>query len=360
MGLSALGDGIEATLHVGLVAVGAEFLQALDLRLTHGGVVDFQGLDRVFVVKAVLVDTDDSLAARVDLCLLAGRSLFDTHLRQTRLDGLGHAAHGFHLLDVVPSTVGNLMSERLHIIRASPRVDHAADVGFFLDVNLGVTCDTGTEVGRQGDGFVQSVGVQRLGVTQSGTHSLDAGTGHVVERVLLGERPTRGLRMGTQGQRFLVLRIESLHNLGPQHTGSAHLGNLHEVVHARAPEEGQTWRESVDVQASLDTRAEVIPTVGQGVSHLNVGGGAGFLHVVARNGDAVELRHVLRGELEDVGDDAHRELRRIDIGVTHHELLQDVVLDGTGQFLVLRALLQSSDDVESEDGQHGAVHGHGH
>ena len=199
MGLCALGDGIEATLHVGLVAVGAEFLQALDLRLTHSGVVDFQGLDGVFVVEAVLVDTDDGLATRVDLGLLAGSGLFDTHLRQSRLDGLGHATHGFHLLDVIPSTVGNLVGEALHIVGTRPRVDHAADVGLFLDVDLSVTGDTGAEIGRQGDGFVEGVGVQRLGVTQSGTHSLDAGTGHIVERVLLGERPTRSLRVRTQG-----------------------------------------------------------------------------------------------------------------------------------------------------------------
>ena len=81
--------------------------------------------------------------------------------------------------------------------------------------------------------------------------------------------------------------------------------------------------------------------------------------MVTRDGDRVELRHVLRGELKDVGDDAHRELRRIDIGVTHHELLQDVVLDGALQLFVLGTLLQGSDDVEGQDRQHGAVHGHG-
>jgi len=163
----------------------------------------------------------------------------------------------------------------------------------------------------------------------------------------------------TQGQRLGILRVEGAYNLSPQHTRGAHLGNLHEVVHARAPEERQTRRKSVDVQARLDTGAEVVPTIGQGVGHLDVGGGTSFLHVVTRDGDAVELRHILRGELEDVGDDAHRELRRIDIGVTHHELLQDIVLDGALQLFVFGSLLQGGDDVEGQDRQHGAVHGHG-
>ena len=118
-------------------------------------------------------------------------------------------------------------------------------------------------------------------------------------------------------------------------TCGAHLGNLHEVVHARAPEERQTRRKSVDVEACLDTGAEVIPTIGQGVGHLDVGGGTCFLHVVTRNGDAVELRHVLRGELEDVGDDAHRELRRIDIGVTHIIISLSALANNVEQILTI-------------------------
>ncbi len=131
------------------------------------------------------------------------------------------------------------------------------------------------------------------------------------------------------------------------------------MVHAHAPEEGQTRCEVVDAHTSFDTGAEVLEAVGQGVGQLDVGGGAGFLHVVSGDGDAVELRHVLRGVLEDVGDDFHRGQGRVDVGVAHHELLEDVVLDGALQLLLRHALLFGGDDVECQDGQHGAVHGHG-
>jgi hypothetical protein len=67
-----------------------------------------------------------------------------------------------------------------------------------------------------------------------------------------------------------------------------------------------------------------------------------------------------RGVAEDVGDDLHRRLRRVDVGVADHELLEDVVLDGPGQLRGLHPLLLGRHDVESEHGQHGAVHRHRH
>ena len=42
------------------------------------------------------------------------------------LDGLGHAAERFDFLDVVPGLVHQLVGQRLHIVAAGPRVDHAA------------------------------------------------------------------------------------------------------------------------------------------------------------------------------------------------------------------------------------------
>ncbi len=166
--------------------------------------------------------------------------------------------------------------------------------------------------------------------------------------------------MGAQGQRLGVLGFELLDDLGPQHAGGAHLGDLHEVVHADGPEERQTRCEGVDRHACVDARTQVLQTVGQRVGQLDIGRGARLLHVVARDGDRVELGHVLRGVLEDVGDDAHGELGRINIGVAHHELLEDVVLDRTRELVERAALLQTRDDVEGQNGQHGTVHGHRH
>ena len=47
----------------------------------------------------------------------------------------------------------------------------------------------------------------------------------------------------------------------------------------------------------------------------------------------------LGGEGEDVSDDLHGEGGRVDVRVTHHELLQNVVLDSPCQLLKLSALI---------------------
>ena len=139
----------------------------------------------------------------------------------------------------------------------------------------------------------------------------------------------------------------------------AQLGDLHEVVHADAPEEGEARGEVVDGEARSQAGADVLQAVGQGVAEFDVGRGSRFLHVVAGDADAVEFGHLAGGVAEDVADDAHRPFGRVDVGVAHHVLFEDVVLDGAGQLLMTDALLLGSDDVEGHDGQHRAVHGHG-
>ena len=76
----------------------------------------------------------------------------------------------------------------------------------------------------------------------------------------------------------------------------------------------------------------------------------------------IELNFGISREVnvEDVGDDLHRGLRRVDVGVADHELLEDVVLDGPGELVRRHALLLGGDDVERQHRQHGAVHRHRH
>ena len=81
-----------------------------------------------------------------------------------------------------------------------------------------------------------------------------------------------------------------------------------------------------------------------GESHLQRSSGTSFLDVISGNRDRVELRHVLGGVLKDVSNDAHAGLWRVDVGVAHHELLEDVVLDSARELLLLHALLFGSGD----------------
>ncbi len=80
--------------------------------------------------------------------------------------------------------------------------------------------------------------------------------------------------------------------------------------------------------------------------------------MVTRNRDRVELGHVLGGVANDVANDLHRRLWRVDVGVAHHELFQNVVLNRSRQQLLAHALLFSRYHVASQHRQHRAVHGH--
>ena len=70
--------------------------------------------------------------------------------------------------------------------------------------------------------------------------------------------------------------------------------------------------------------------------------------MVTRNRDRVEFGHVLRRVFENVGDDLHREFGRVDVGVAHHELLEDVVLDRAAELVERAALLEAGHDVEGQ------------
>ena len=130
------------------------------------------------------------------------------------------------------------------------------------------------------------------------------------------------------------------------------------MIHADGPKEGKPRGKVVDVQTCFHTGTQVFPAIGQGVGQFQIGGRASFLHVVATDGNGVELGHVLCRILKHICDDAHRLLGRINVSIAHHELLEDVVLDGATQLLRRHTLFFSRHDVKGHDGDDRAIHGH--
>ena len=248
-----LGQRGERRRHGLRIALGLEALQLADLALAHGLVVDLQHLDLGLARRRwILVDADDGLGARVDPRLRARRGFLDAHLGNAGGDRLGHAAQLLDLGDVGLRLADQLVGQPLDVVAAAPRIDDAAGAALLLDEELGVAGDARGEVGRQGNRLVERIGVQRLRAAVRGGQRLDAGARHVVEHVLRREAPAAGLAVRAQRQRVGVLRRElALDELGPQQAGGAHLGDLHEVVHADRPEERQPRRERVDVEAGV-------------------------------------------------------------------------------------------------------------
>ena len=259
-----------------------------------------------------------------------------------------------------PGCPRELIGQPLNVERAAPQIDNAGYSALLREHELRIAGDAGGKIRRQCKRLVQRIGVQRLRVSLRRCHRLDSGAHHVVEYVLGCKRPAGGLAMGAQRQRARVLGGERLHQLCPEQARRPQLRDLHEEVHADRPEERDARRKPVDIETRVEAGTHIFHAVGQRVGELQVRRRACLLHVIARHGDRVELRHVRRREGKDVGDDAQRCHGRIDIGVAHHELFEDVVLNGAGELLRLHSLLLGCDDVEREHRQDRTIHGHRH
>ena len=82
--------------------------------------------------------------------------------------------------------------------------------------------------------------------------------------------------------------------------------------------------------------------------------------MVTGNRDTVEFRHVFGGVFENITDNTHGHSRRINVGVTYHELFQNIVLNGTSHDGFINALFFTGYDEECQYRQYCAVHGHGY
>ena len=168
-----LGERRQRRGHCLRVALAPEALQLGDLALAHGLVVDLQHLDLGLVGHLELVDADDGLGAGVDARLGARGRLLDAHLGDAGGDRLGHAAQLLDLGDVRLRLADQVVGQPLDVVAAAPRIDGAAGARLLLDEQLRVAGDAGREVGRQGDGLVERVGVQRLRAAVRGRQRLD-------------------------------------------------------------------------------------------------------------------------------------------------------------------------------------------
>ena len=94
----------------------------------------------------------------------------------------------------------------------------------------------------------------------------------------------------------------------------------------------------IDVEPGVDGRLHVGDRVREGERDLLHGGRARLADVVPADRDRVPVGQLAIAEGEDVGDDAQRGARRIDVGPARDVFLEDVVLDRPGQRLLVDAL----------------------
>src|SRR6478752_2746748 len=112
--------------------------------------------------------------------------------------------------------------------------------------------------------------------------------------------------MESHVQRLAGGTVPLLHVTRPDATCGSQLSDLLEEVVVDVPEEGETRREIIDVQPTLDAALDVREAIGQRERQLLRRRGACLADVVAGDGDGVPLRRMLRTPLEAVDDETQR------------------------------------------------------
>ena len=118
------------------------------------------------------------------------------------------------------------------------------------------------------------------------------------------------------------------------------------------------WPNAFDVEPGVDRRLDVGDAVGQRERHLLHRRRARLADVIAADRDRVPLRHVPLAERDDVGDDAQRRARRIDVGAARDVLLEDVVLHRAGQRARRDPAPPRDRDVQRQQDDRRGVDGH--
>ena len=121
-------------------------------------------------------------------------------------------------------------------------------------------------------------------MAKSGGHSLHTRPCNVVKRILRGKAPAGGLAMRPQRHGLIKLRPEFLYYLRPKHTACAHLGDLHKVVLAHSPEEGEPGGKRVYAKSGSYTRPYILKTVRKRITKLYIRSSSGLLNMIAGYG----------------------------------------------------------------------------
>jgi hypothetical protein len=216
------------------------------------------------------------------------------------------------------------------------------------------------EFGRKGERLVEGVRMERLRSAEDGRKRLERHARHVVVRLLGGERDPGRLRVEAELPAFRPPgAVPVPHHLGPDPPRRPVLADLLEEVVVRVEEERQPGRELVHVEPGVDAVPDVLHPVPEREGQLLQCRCPGLSDVVARHGNGVPPRYVLRTESELVGDEAHGGARREDVLLLGDVLLQDVVLKGAADSRPRGALLFGHREVHRQRDRRCGVDRHG-
>ncbi len=253
---------------------------------------------------------------------------------------LDHAAVPLEVVHDLDDACLGGVGERLDEVRAAQRVGDPGHAGFVGQDLLGAQRERRGFLAGQRERLVPGRGEHRLHAAEHRGHRLVGHPHDVVLGLRRVQRRAAADAAEAEHRRLVRRRAVALpHDRGPTPPSRTVFGDLLEEVPVGVEEERDLRRELVDRHpAALDHGVAVGDAVGQGERHLLHRVGAGVAEVRAGHRDRVEPRHLGGAELDGVGDQPQRRLRRPDPGAAGGVLLEDVVLDRAGELFPRDAL----------------------
>jgi len=313
-----------------------------------------------WMVGDVFIDSHDDLLSGVDLFLESVGRLCDLHLGVASFDGLDHPSHLIDLSDVLPGLLFDLVGEGFDKVGAGEGVDGIRDSGLFGEDLLGSEGDGDGLFSGDGVGFVEGVGVKGLGSSQDSGQGLVGCSYDVIVGLLCGEGASCGLGMEAEHPGSGVFGHEAFsHDLCPHPSGGSKLSDLFEEVDMGVEEEGESWGELIDIEASLHGGFHIGDPIGQGEGQFLDGRGSSLPDVVAADADRVPARDLSGAVFDRIDDDSKRRSGREHEGLLGDKLFEHVVLDSPSDLLLAYPLFFGHYDVHSEKDGGWRVDGHG-
>ena len=204
-------------------------------------------------------------------------------------------------------------------------------------------------LGGERERLVKTVRVERLGATGRGRERLQRDADEVDLGLLSRQRRAARLGMEAEHQAALVLGAKAIaHEARPHPACRTKLRDLLEDIVVRIEEEGQAWREGVNVEPTINCSLDVGEAVGERKRQLLNRRRTGLADVIPGDRDRVETRQTRLGIANRVDRQTHRRARRIDVITARRVLLEDVVLDRAAQLLRRNTLALAGQFVQQE------------
>ena len=201
---------------------------------------------------------------------------------------------------MLPGALGDLGGEVLYVVAACGGIHDLVQIGLLLEQELLVAGYAVAEVVCFLVGVVEGQHRDAVGTGHGARHGLRGGAQHVHIRVVDRLVPAAGGGVDEELVGAVALWLVLLHDLAPQHTGGADLGDLHEVGAAHAHAKLYAAGHTVGLAAHVRQAAHQLVGGGKAEAELLHDVGAAVVQQLAVDGEHTELGQLVVGILHQL------------------------------------------------------------